>query len=150
MRVTSSWILNALYLGMFAWLIWLTVRGGDWRDIAWSVVWVLASIGLGFRWIWGKYLVYVIAATGVLWVAYHIGMEIYTGQWFIREEGLAEVFGSPLTTIFGISVLAVILFVCIFGAYEVHCMYKKMEQDRHAGEQTGDSSSPPAKPSDTQ
>jgi hypothetical protein len=150
MRVTSNWISTALYLGIFAWFTWLTVRGGDWREIAQWVVLVVALIGVGFRWIWAKYLIYILAATGVLWIAYQIWLEIYTGRWFIRKEGLAEAIGTPLTTILGLFSLAAMLLLYIGGACVVHSMYKKTEQDRQAGEQTGDSSSPPAKPSDTQ
>lgn len=149
MRVTWTWIRATLCLGICGWLLWLTFRGGDWYEIALSVVYAVACTGVWLRQIWGKYLIYLLAATGVLWVAYHIWLEIVTGQWFIRERGLAEEIGAPLTTILGLSSLAAILFLCIGGSYVVHCMYNKKESDPHAGELTGNSSSPPPHSSDT-
>jgi hypothetical protein len=149
MRVTWTWIHAALCLGICGWLLWLTFRGGDWHEIALSVVWVVAVTGLGLRKIWGKYLIYLLAVTGVLWVAHHIWLEIVTGQWFIQKQGLAEEIGAPLTTILGLTSLAAILFLCIGGSYVVHCMYKNVERDHHAEEPADDSSSPPSHSSDT-
>jgi hypothetical protein len=149
MRVTLTWIRAALCLGVCGWLIWSTFSRGDWYGIALSVVWAVAWTGVWLRQIWGKYLIYLLAVTGVLWVAYQIWLEIVTGGWFIRKEGLAEEIGAPLAAILALSSLAAILFLCIGGSYVVHCMYKNVEQDHYAGERADNSSSPPSHSSDT-
>jgi hypothetical protein len=92
------------------------------------VVLGVAIIGVKLRKIWGKYLVYFLAVTGLLWVAYEIWLEIVTGRLFTREGGLIAEIGVPLATIIALSALAAMSFLCIGGSYVVHREYKKMER----------------------
>ncbi|MEW6112977.1 MAG: hypothetical protein AB1664_12675 [Thermodesulfobacteriota bacterium] len=149
MRPILAWISIPLAVGIWGWLIWSALRSGDWQYIALFVAMVVAMTGLWLRKIWGKYLVYFLAVTGVLWVAHVIWLEIVTGRFPIPEGGPAQEIGAPLATIIVLSALVAILFLLIGSSYVVHCQYKKMERDRYADDVTGNSSLPSSQSSDT-
>jgi hypothetical protein len=145
MRVTWNRILILLLLGIFARRTWSDFSSGYWGIGACSGIFVVALIGLHFRKIWGKYLVYALASVGVLWVAYMISLEIISGRLFIWKHGLASDIGTVPATLLGLFSLAAVLFLSIGISLVAHYQYKKMEQDRHAEDDTSNSPSQPSR-----
>jgi hypothetical protein len=151
MRVNLSWIFVPLVAAFLGWHIWSDFSIGDWTGAAADIAMALVFTGLCVRRIWGKYLVYLASGMGVLWVAYRISLEIISGRLFIRKGGLAIAsdIGTVPAALLYLLFLAGVLFLSIGMTLVAHDQCKKMEQDRLAGDDKGNPSSPPSHTSES-